>query len=284
MTIAVTGATGQLGTLVVTALLDRGVAADQVVALVRSPEKAAALADRGVTVRAFDYDSADAAALAGVDRLLLISGTEFGKRAQQHAAVIDVAAAAGVGIVYYTSVEAGEAGPEASVNPVSPEHAATEAHLAGAAVRGVVLRNGWYHENYLANLQSAGATGTVLTSAGDGKVASASRADFADAAAAALLLEDPAPLYRLTGDTAWSTEDLAADLSTVLGREITVTRVDADAQRAALAGTGLDEGTVGFVVAVDEAIARGELGAVTGELSALTGRPTTPLVDVLRQG
>lgn len=282
-TIAVTGSTGQLGRGVIAALRDRGVAADRIVALARDPERAAA-AFPGIEVRAFDYDAPEGlvAALDGVDRLLLVSGSEPGRRIPQHSAVIDAAVEAGVGTVFYTSLEAGEGGPAASINPLGAEHAATEAKLAASGLRHVVLRNGWYSENYLGDLASAPATGVVLSSAGDGRIASAARADYADAAAAALLLDDPAPLYRLTGDTAWSIEDHAAALTEATGTPITARRVEPDQHRAALLTAGVPEGYAAFAVAIDAAVRAGELGSVTGDLSGLIGRATTPLVDTLR--
>lgn len=280
MTIAVTGATGHFGQLVIEHLLARGAAPGDVVALVRDPAKAGALAAAGVGVREFDYDQPDAlaSALAGVQSLLLVSGTAMGRRVQQHTAVIDAARAAGVGRVLYTSA------PKAddSVNPVAPEHKATEEYLVDSGVPHVVLRNGWYHENYLPTLHTAAETGEVLTAAGDGRVASASRSDLAEAAAVVLLGEEVGRVYELTGDVAWSFDDLAADLSNVLGREIRAHHVSAAEETTLLAAAGLDAGTIGFVTAVDAAIAAGELGRVTGELSALIGHPTAPIIDTLR--
>lgn len=287
MTIAITGATGQLGTLTIDALLARGVPATELVALARDTAKAQPLADRGLTVRAFDYTQPETlvGALEGVEKLLLISGTDFGQRFTQHQAVIDAAVQAGVRTIFYTSVEAGEKGPGASKNPVSPEHAQTEDYLAQASIDAVILRNGWYSENYLGQLESAPATGAVLTSAAAGsQVASAARKDYAEAAAAALTAYSPKALYRLTGDTAWDQDALASDVAAVTGAEVTVQRVDAGEQQRLLTEAGLDERTIGFVIGVDAAISDGELGATTGELAELIGHPTTPLVDTLRAG
>ncbi len=280
MTLAVTGATGHLGRLVVEHLISRGTTADQIVALVRRPEAAADLASQGVAVRHFDYEQPDqlAAALNEVDSLLLVSGNEFGRRAAQHQGVIDAAKAAGVSRIVYTSA------PDAdvSINPVAPEHKATEAALVASGVPHVILRNGWYHENYLADLSSAAQSGEILTAAGEGRVASAARSEYAEAAAVVLASAEVGRTYTLSGDVAWSFDDLAADLATVLGRPVSVHRVSPEAKAEALAGFGLDPGMVGFVVGVDAAIAAGELGFTNGELSALIGRPTAPIIETLR--
>lgn len=283
MTIAVTGATGHLGGLVVRHLLERGTPADRIVALVRDIDRAGELASRGVGVRAFDYDDEPAAltaALAGVESLLLVSGTAVGRRFAQHRAVIDAARVVGVGRLLYTSA------PHAddSINPVAPEHKLTEEYLAVSGVPYVILRNGWYHENYLPDLQAAAQTGAILTAAGTGRVASASRSDLADAAAVVLAGAETGRIYQLNGDVAWSYDDLAATFAEVLGRDVRVNRVSPEEKRAILAGLGLDAGVIDFVVGVDAAVAAGELGDVTGELSALIGRPTAPIVDTLRAG
>jgi NAD(P)H dehydrogenase (quinone) len=278
MSLAVTGATGHFGHLVIEHLLARGTAPAGIVALVRDPGRADDLATKGVTVRAFDYDQPTSAALAGVDSLLLVSGTAFGRRFEQHRAVIDAAKAAGVARVLYTSAP----GADASINPVAPEHKATEEYLATSGVPFVVLRNGWYHENYLPTLQTAAQTGEVLTAAGDGRVASAARGDLAEAAAVVLGGQETGRTYELTGDVAWSFEELAADLSSVLGREIVAHHVSTAEEARLLIEAGLDAGTIGFVTGVDAAIAAGELGRVNGELSTLIGHPTAPIVDTLR--
>ncbi|GAA2182068.1 SDR family oxidoreductase [Brooklawnia cerclae] len=279
MSFAVTGATGALGTLVINALADR-VPADQIVALVRDLGKAAPLAARGVTVREFDYDRSDtlAPALDSVDRLLLISSNQVGRRFAQHKAVIDAAVGAGVSRIAYTSL----LGAKATSNPLASEHVATEDYLAESGVTPVLLRNGWYTENFVGTLHSAAQTGTVLTSAGEGRVASAARADYAEAAAAALAADRPSGIYELSGDVAWTQADLAAAIGEVLGREITVHDVSPAEHASILAEAGVDAGAAGFAVAIDATIAAGELGIVTGDLSRLIGRPTTPLIDTLR--
>ncbi|WOP18276.1 NAD(P)H-binding protein [Raineyella sp. LH-20] len=278
MTLAVTGATGHLGGLVIDHLIDRGTPTDEVVALVRDTAKASDLVARGIEVRQFDYDRPEASALAGVDSMLLISGTAVGQRLAQHAAVVDAAVEAGVGRVVYTSAPRADA----SINPVAPDHKATEEYLGASGLPHVILRNGWYHENFLADLDAAAHTGQVLTAAGDGRVASASRSDLAEAAAVVLAGEETGRTYTLTGDIAWSFDELAGDFAAVLEREVSAVRVSPEEKAAALEGAGLDSGLVGFLVAVDDAIAAGELADRTGELAALIGHPTAPIADTLR--
>lgn len=280
MTIAVTGATGQLGTLVIDSLLQRTDAAN-IVAIARDAAKAQALSDKGVDVRLASYEDPDAlrSVFAGIDTVLLISGNEFGKREAQHRTVIDAAIAQGVSRLVYTSVLAADS----STNPVVPEHKATEAYLASAGIDHVVLRNGWYNENYLGTVDAARETGSVLTSAGDGRVASATRADYAEAAAAVLTADGPVKrVYELSGDVAWTNDDLAAALTDVLGSPVSVAQVAPEQHTAILTDAGLEEGVVGFLVGSDASIQRGDLSHTTGDLSALIGRPTTPIADTLR--
>ncbi|MTD13527.1 NAD(P)H-binding protein [Nakamurella sp. YIM 132087] len=280
MTITIAGAAGQLGAAVIDGLLDTVPAAD-VIALVRTDERGAELAARGVTVRVADYDDAPAvtAALADADRFLLISGSAVGRRFEQHRRLIDAAVAGGASLIAYTSVLSATG----SINPVAPEHQQTEAYLAEVGVPHVLLRNGWYSENYAPTVEQASATGVLLTSAGDGRVASASRADYAGAAVAVLTTDGHAGrTYELSGDLAWTQDELAATIAEVTGKPVAVQQVSGAEQQAALVAAGLPDGVAGFVVGVDAAIAKGELGLVTGDLSALLGHPTTPLADTLK--
>lgn len=281
MSIVVTGATGHLGRLVVEGLLDAGVAPSDVVAGGRATERLADLAARGVRVVTLDYDRPEtvADAFAGAEKVLFVSGSEPGRRLDQHRTVVDAAVAAGIGRVVYTSA------PHADTSSLvlAPDHRATEELLAASGLAVTVLRNNWYTENYVATLQQAAQTGEVVASAGDGRVASASRADFA-AGAVAVLLGDghEGRTYELTGDVAWGFDDLAAAATEVLGRPVAYRPVDAAEHTAILTGAGLDAGTAGFVVALDENIAAGDLADATDHLRTLIGRPTTPLVDGLR--
>lgn len=283
MTVLVTGASGQLGRLVVDALLDRGVSASDIRAGARRPAELAAFAERGVQTVALDYDdpASVADAVAGAERVLLISGSEVGRRVPQHQTVIDAAAAAGVAHLVYTSA------PHADTSALvlAPEHKATESAIAASGIPATILRNNWYTENYLGTLEQARATGVVASSTGAGRVASASRRDFAEAAAVVLTSEGHAgAVYELGGDVAWDFAELAAAIGEVLGREVAYVAQTPEEQAAALTDAGLDAGTVGFLVALDGNIRDGLLGEVTGELSRLIGRPTTPLVEGLRAG
>lgn len=282
MTVLVTAASGNLGRLVVDALLARGAAPAEIVAAARDTAKLTDAASRGIRVAELDYTRPEtiAAALDGVDAVLLISGTAFGDRAAQHRNVIDAAAAAGVSKLVYTSA------PKATESELvlAPEHAATEEAIAASGVPAVILRNNWYTENYAADVAAAAETGVIAAAAGAGRVASAPRRDFAEAAAA-VLLEDGhlGNVYELGADEPWTFEELAAAASVVLGRDVAYVALTPDERVASLVAAGLDEGTAGFVAAIDEGIARGDLGETDGTLARLIGRPTTPLVDALRE-
>lgn len=282
MTVLVTGASGHLGRLTVQALLARGLDPADIRAGARDLSRISDLTEVGVVGVELDYDRPEtvAAAVAGADSVLLVSGSEVGRRVPQHTAVIEAAAAAGVSKLVYTSVPKGAA----STLVLAPEHVATEAVIARSGVPAVILRNNWYTENYGRDLGVVAETGVLAAGTGDGRVASASRQDFAEAAAA-VLVEDGhlGQVYELGGDVAWTYADLAVAIGEVLGREVTWTPLDAEQQKAGLAAAGVDEGTAGFVVALDAGIAAGELaGDGRGSLSRLIGRPTTPLVEGLR--
>lgn len=280
MTILVTAAGGQLGHLVIEALLDRGVAPRDIVAGARTTSKVADLEERGIRVVGLDYTAPDtvAAALEGVDTVLLISGSEPGKRYEGHKNVIDAAAAAGVAKLVYTSLAHAD-----SIDFVlAPEHKATEEYLAASGVPAVVLRNNWYTENYTPDVLRAAETGVIAASVGDGLVAAASRADYAEAAAV-VLIEDGhlGSTYELSGDTAVSYADLAAAAAETLGREVAYVPVTREQFEAALSEAGLDAGTVGFVAAMEDGIARGVLADADPTLARLIGRPTTPVAEGL---
>ncbi len=284
MTIAVTGTSGHLGRLVVQSLLARGAAPADVVALARSTTKVADLAEAGVVVREADYDRPETLvpALDGVDVLVLVSGSEVGQRVRQHGAVIDAARSAGTGRVIYTSA------PHADTTPLvlAPEHKATEELLAASGLTTTILRNGWYTENYLPDVQRARETGEIANSAGDGRVASASRADYAEAAAVVALADDGAhdgAVYELSGDVAWDFDELARTVTELLGRPVTYRRLSSEEHRELLLAAGLDEPTAGFVVALDGNVRDGLLAETTGDLARLVGRPTTPLAEGLRR-
>jgi NAD(P)H dehydrogenase (quinone) len=281
MTILVTGASGHLGRLAIDALLARGVAPSELVAGARTPSAIADLAERGVATVALDYtDTASIeAALEGVTKVLLISGSEVGQRAIQHANVITAAAAAGIEQLVYTSA------PKATTSTLilAPEHKATEEAITASGIPSTILRNGWYTENYAGSYAQAVASGSLVASVADGRVASASRADFAEAAAVVLTTDGHlGKIYELSGDVAWTYDDLAAAFATISGTDVAYAPVTPEEHAAILAGAGLDEGTIGFVVALDGNTRDGLLAETSGDLARLIGRPTTPLLEGLR--
>lgn len=281
MTILVTAASGQLGPLVIDALLARGAEPTSIVAGARDTSKLAEVAARGIRTVELDYAKPDTigAALEGVDTVLLISGSEVGQRIAQHRNVIDAAKAAGVAKLVYTSA------PKATTAEyaLAPEHAATEAAIAESGVPAVIVRNNWYIENYAADVARAAETGVVASSTGEGRIAGATRADLADAAAV-VLLEDGhlGQVYELSGDTAFSYADIAAAASEVLGRDVDYTPLTTEQHVTALEAAGLDAGLAGFLTSLDASIGDGVLEVPTGGVSRLTGRPTTSLADGLR--
>ncbi|TKV27268.1 SDR family oxidoreductase [Arthrobacter sp. NamB2] len=275
MTIVITGATGHLGRQVVEQLLARGVDPSTIVAGGRNEEALGMLASHGVRTARVDYADATTldTAFAGADKILLISGNEVGQRSVQHKAVIDAARRVDAPLVYTSA-------PKASTSALvlAPEHKATEGLLEGSGLTYTVLRNNWYTENYDDTIRQAASTGAILTSAGDGSVASATRRDYAEAAAVVLLSDEyTGEILELGGDEPWTMEELAATVSDVAGNHVTVNQVSTDEHIAALKGFGLDEGTAGFVAAIDANIADGLLAESDGSLSRTIGRPTTPL-------
>lgn len=282
MTLLVTAASGHLGRLVVDALLERGVAASDIVAGVRTPSKVDDLAARGVGVVELDYARPDtlAPALEGVERVLLISGTDA-DRVAGHRNVIDAARNAGVERLVYTSAPRVDEIDYA----LGADHKATEEAIAASGLSATVLRHNWYTENYLDAVARAAQTGEIVAAVGDARVASASRRDYAEAAALALTTDELAGrTLEVGGDVAWTYDDLAAAATEVLGRPVTYTAVTRAQLEAGLRAAGLDAGTAAFVAGIDDAIARGALSQTDGTLSALIGRPTTPLVEGLREG
>jgi NAD(P)H dehydrogenase (quinone) len=273
MTIAITAATGQLGRLAVAALTARGATP---VALARSPEKAA---DLGVEVRALDYHAPDAAALRGIDTLVLISSGDFDDRAGQHRNVIAAARAAGVGHLIYTSILKGDRNPMI----LAADHAATEAAIREAGIAHTILRDGWYTENYTARLGAALAHGAMAGAAGEGLVSTASRADYAEAIAAVAL--DPAhqgAVHELAGDTAYRLADMAAEVSRLTGKSIGYASLPEAEYAAMLRGFGLP-GALALILADSDAqAAKGALFDDSRTLGRLIGRPTTPMAETVK--
>lgn len=271
-TIAVTGATGQLGRLVVARLAQR-VPASRIVALARDPAKAAAF---GVEARAADYTQPATLdrALAGVNTLLLISANEIGRRTAQHHNVIEAAKKAGVAHIVYTSLLHADTSPI----DLAEEHRATERELRASGIAHTILRHGWYAENYTASIPGALAGGAFIGSAGSGRISAATREDFAEAAA--LVLATPAlqgKTYELAGDEAFTLADLAAEISRQSGKSIPYRDLPATDYASALAGFGVPQGFAQAIAGWDVAASKDALFDDGRQLSALIGRPTTPL-------
>lgn len=282
MRIAVTGATGELGHFVIKELLAR-VSAGSVIALARSAEKAADFADQGVDVRSFDYDRPEmlAEALAGVDRLLLISSSERGKRVAQHDAVIEAAKAAGVGLIVYTSTLKADTSPL----QLAGEHRETEALIKASGVPYVILRNNWYTENYTAQIPNALKIGMVLGAAKDGRISSAARADYGAAAAAVLAAETPpvGSAIELAGDTSYTLAEFTDELNRQTGKEIKYADMPRAEYEKILTRVGLPDDLVALLGDSDEGASKGGMYHDGHELSALIGRPTTPLSQSIAQ-
>ena len=278
--IAVTGATGQLGALALEALL-KNVNASELVAIVRNPAKADGLAQKGVNVRKADYtdQAAFTAALAGVDKLLLISSSEVGQRAAQHRNVINAAKAAGVKFIAYTSLLHADSSPLA----LRLEHVETENMLAESGIPFTLLRNGWYSENYLASAPAALQHGVFIGAAGDGKIASATRADYAAAAARVVSEEGHAGnVYELAGDEAWTLSELAAELSKQSGKPVVYQNLSEVDFAAALKSAGLPDAFADLLADSDVGASKGGLFDDSRTLSKLIGRPTTSIAESIR--
>ncbi|HWW07304.1 SDR family oxidoreductase [Collimonas sp.] len=277
--IVVTGATGQLGRLVIQNLL-RTEPASSIVAVVRDPAKAADLSILGVQVRQADYTQPASlkTALAGADKLLLISSSELGQRASHHRAVIDAAIYCEVKLIGYTSVL------HANTSPLglADEHNQTEVMLKASAIPFVLLRNGWYTENYATSIPTALAHGALMGSAGDGRIASASRADYAAAAALTMTLPDQAGrVYELAGDTAYTLSEFAAEISRQSGKAVNYMNLPRADYKAALVGFGLPEPIADLLADSDSGASQGGLFDDKRQLSTLIGRPTTPMAETI---
>ena len=276
--IAISGATGQLGRLVIEQLKTR-VPASAIVALARTPAKAA---DLGVAVREADYSRAQTldAALAGVHTLLLISSSEVGQRAAQHAAVIDAAGRAGVSRIVYTSL----LHADTSTLSLAAEHVQTEAMLRESGIPHTLLRNGWYAENHTGSARGALAAGAFIGSAGAGRISGATRADYAAAAVAVLTGSGhEGRTYELAGDLAYTLADLAAEISRQTGKDIPYRDLPPADYAAALVGVGLPGWLAGALAEWDFEITQGVLFEDGGDLSRLIGRPTTTLATAVAQ-
>ncbi len=278
--IVVTGATGKLGRLVVDGLLKK-VAATEIVAAVRSPEKAADLKALGVEVREADYARPETlgTAFAGAEKVLLISSSAMGpERVRQHEAAIAAAKAAGVRLLAYTSL----LGAGTATLPMAPDHKATEEAIKASGVPYALLRNGWYLENHTEALKPALEHGAVLGAAKDGKFSSAARADYADAAVAVLTGAGHAnATYELAGDAAYTLAELAAEVSRQAGKTVVYKDLPQAEFAGALAGFGLPEPVAQMLAKADVSAAQGELESTSRELRELIGRPTMTLATAV---
>jgi NAD(P)H dehydrogenase (quinone) len=280
--IVITGASGQLGRLVIARLLET-VPASQIIAAVRDPKKVADLAAKGVQVRQADYSQPATldGAFKDAEKILLISSSEVGQRLVQHQAVIDAAKRQGVKLLGYTSVlHASD-----SKLGLAEEHRQTEAALARSGVPTVVLRNGWYHENYTAGVAHALANGAHFGSAGEGRISSASRADYAAAAAAVLMSNEDqgGKVYELAGDESYTLSDFAAEIARQSGKPVVYTDLPQADYKAALLQAGLPEFVAQLLADSDAAAAKGALLDDSRQLSQLIGRPTTPLASAIAE-
>ncbi len=275
--IVITGASGQLGRLVITELL-KSVPASELTAVVRNPDRVTDLAEQGVCVRQADYmePATTQAALVGADKVLMISSSEVGQRASQHKNVIAAAKRNNVGLLAYTSIL------HADTTPLSLgiEHRQTEAMLAESGIPYVLLRNGWYTENYTAGIATALRFGSVMGCAGDGRISSAARADYAAAAANVLLAEDQAgKVYELAGDESYTLSEFAAEIAAQSGKTVKYQNMPEAAYAKALLQAGLPDGLAILLSESDTGASKDGLFDDSGQLSQLIGRPTTPMAE-----
>jgi NAD(P)H dehydrogenase (quinone) len=280
MSIVVTGATGNLGGLAVDALLRRGVEPDSVIATGRNAERLELRAELGVRTVTIDYQDRHSlrSAFEGAEKLLLVSGSDIGQRVEQHRNVVESAAEAGVELLVYTSILRADSATQL----LAGEHQATEELLASSGLPHVLLRNGWYFENYTSQIPSYLENGAIVGAAGEGRISGASREDYAEAAAAVLTSSDQAgAVYELGGDQAFTMSELAEELSRQTQRDIAYRNLGVDDYAELLASFGLPEPAARTYADGDRAVADGELFVDTGELSRLIGRPTTPLSEAI---
>lgn len=279
--IVVTGASGQLGRLVIENLLKK-ISATEIIATVRDPERATELKALGIDVRQADYSNPAslATAFAGADKVLLISSSEVGQRVEQHKNVVDAVKKAGVNLLAYTSLLNLDGSPLF----LAGEHAETEAYIRQSGVPFVLLRNGWYTENYLASVKPSLEHGAFIGSAGEGRIASAARVDYAEAAVAVLTSKESqiGKVYELAGDSAYSLTEFTAELSKLVGKAIPYINLPEGEFKAALISAGLPEGLAFVLADSDIGASKGALFNNSHTLSQLIGRPTTALVDLLK--
>jgi NAD(P)H dehydrogenase (quinone) len=281
MTIAIIGATGQLGGHTIDALLERGIPASDILALGRDAERLTALTEQGLRTATLDLEDVDGTAtqLADIDKLLLISVGAPGQALAPRGNAIEAARRAGVGHLVYTSALQAPT----TVLGLAAEHKATEELVTASGIPATFLRNGWYTENHQQDFTTARETGVIANSVGDGRLATASRRDFAEAAAVVLTTPGhEGRAYELSGDVAWSYEEFAATAGKVLGTPVRYEALTPEQEHKQLLAFGLDEGTAGFMVALNGNMRDGALAPTPGDLARLIGHPTLPLEATLR--
>ena len=278
MKIGITGATGQLGKLIVGKLKDR-IGPENIVALVRTPEK---IDDKTIEARRFDYDVPDSLdkSLEGIDYLMLISGSEVGKRKQQHENVINSAKKAGVKWIVYTSLLHAD---RSSIS-LAGEHRATEAALKASGIAHTILRNGWYTENYTSSIPASVKNGAIIGCAGEGKISSATREDYAEAAAVVLTsANQQGKVYELAGDKHYRLKELAAAVSLQTGKDIPYQNITETEYAAILKSMGIPDEYAKTIAGFDTAASRNDLFDDSKQLSQLIGRPTTALSQSVKE-
>jgi len=276
--ITVTGATGQLGRLVIDALLKR-VPASEISAAVRSPEKAAEIAAKGVRVVKLDYNLPETLgpALSGTDRLLVISGNEFGQRVEQYERLIAAAKSAGVGFIAYTSIINSDGNPMY----LGADHKVAEKLIADTGLPHAFLRNGWYNENYTTAFQSGAAHGVIIGAAGAGRISAAARTDYAEAAAV-VLAEGREGVFELGGSEAFTMAGLAEIVAGVTGKPVAYNNLTPEVYAEQLKGFGVPEGMAGALADSDKYAAEGWLYAESDDLESLIGRKSTPVAETVK--
>ncbi len=281
MMYGVTGSTGNFGALAVESLLAQGVSTSAITAIARNEAKAEGLKAKGVIVRIADYNDKASleAAFKGVARLLLVSGSEVGQRAEQHHNIIAAAKNAGVKRIAYTSITQAAT----STNPLAPEHKATEEDLKASGIEYTILRNNWYLENFAGDIAGAKQSGVIAAAVKNGKVGSALRSEYAEAAVRALVGEGHAGKTYELGGLPWSYKDFADALSTVIGRPVQFKTITEAEKIAALVGFGLPDGMAGFYAMLDTSIENGTLSFHSDDLAQLLGRKPVSLVEGIRK-
>lgn len=281
MRIAVTGATGHLGGLIIESLLNESVEASDIVAIVRNEEKAKDLAARGINIAVATYDDEAAlkAALNGVDRLVFVSASEVGKRVEQHSNIIAAAKEAGVSFIAYTSL----LNLDSSELFLAPEHQATEKMLAESGIDHANLRNGWYWENYAAALETGKAMGKFFSAAGEAKVAGAARKDFAEAAAVVVTTDGHAgKTYELAGAPALTYPEIAAQVGEVLGTDVEYVNLTVEEYEKSLLDAGLPADFAAGLAGADPVIEKGALYSESTDLQDLIGRPASTVAETFK--